>query len=95
MAKVRIYKSAEKDMCYIYKFIAADNVEQAINMLNKFEDAFKRLECFPESGNTVNIHRKDYRKLVVDNYLLFYIIVGDEVQIRRVIYGTMLYENLI
>ena len=38
---------------------------------------------------------KGYRYLLVKNYLVFYVVVGDTVQIRRIIYGRRDYNSLL
>lgn len=39
--------------------------------------------------------RKGYRYLIVKNYLVFYVIVGDTVQIRRILYARRDYRSLL
>ncbi len=38
---------------------------------------------------------KGYRCLVVESYLVFYVVRGDTVQIRRILYGKRKYEWLL
>ena len=38
---------------------------------------------------------KGYRYLIVKNYLVFYVIVGDTVQIRRILYARRDYRSLL
>ena len=38
---------------------------------------------------------KGYRYLIVKNYLVFYVIVGDTVQIRRILYARSDYRSLL
>jgi toxin ParE1/3/4 len=41
------------------------------------------------------LRQKGYRALVVNNYLVFYIIKGDTIEIRRILYGRRQYEFLL
>lgn len=98
MLKVKILDIAVNDMQKIYDYIAEDNETEALKMLDKFEKAFSQLERFPESAPLVtdsHLSKKGYRKIVVDNYLIFYCIMETEVQIRRVLNGAVRYKNLI
>ena len=38
---------------------------------------------------------KGYRYLIVKNYLVFYVIIGDTVQIRRILYARRDYRALL
>ena len=38
---------------------------------------------------------KGYRYLIVKNYLVFYVVVGDTVQIRRILYARRDYSALL
>ena len=38
---------------------------------------------------------KGYRYLIVKNYLVFYVIIGDTVQIRRILYARRDYSALL
>ncbi len=59
-----------------------------------------RLREFPFSCNYVAdeyLRNKGYRKLIVDNYIVFYLIEEENSQviIMRVLYGKQKYENLL
>ena len=38
---------------------------------------------------------KGYRYLLVEKYLVFYVVVGDTVQIRRILYARRNYQSLL
>ncbi len=57
-----------------------------------------RLALHPRSApqpQDQRLRRLGYRTLVVDNYLVFYVVIGRTVQIRRVIHGTRRHECLL
>ena len=59
-----------------------------------------RLRSFPFSCNYVGeeyLRNKGYRKLIVDNYIVFYLLneEKEQVVIMRVLYGKQKYENLL
>ncbi|WP_223836513.1 type II toxin-antitoxin system RelE/ParE family toxin [Paenibacillus oceani] len=41
------------------------------------------------------LRAKGYRVLVVHSYLVFYVVMGDVVQIRRILHGKRKYEFLL
>jgi len=59
-----------------------------------------RLKDFPFSCSYVDgafLKRKGYRKLIVDNYIAFYLVDEEEKQvvIMRVLYGRQKYQDLL
>ncbi len=36
-----------------------------------------------------------YRILVVRDYLVFYVVAGDEVQVKRIMHGARMYRHLL
>ncbi|MCL4514605.1 MAG: type II toxin-antitoxin system RelE/ParE family toxin [Firmicutes bacterium] len=59
-----------------------------------------RLKKCPYSGSPVKddiLRRRDYRKLIVKNYIVFHLIdeVEKQVVIMRLLYGTQKYENIL
>ena len=99
---LKITSVARDDLDKIYNYITKDlyNVTAAENLLNKIENSFMRLKDFPFSCNFVDdqiLKEKGYRKLIVDNYIGFYIVdeVKEEVVIMRVLYGRQKYQDII
>lgn len=71
--------------------------DAANGLLDKFDEAIARLELFPFSGpvaRNMNGLKDEYRSLVVDNYIVFYVVLDDIVEIRRVLHGKRKYEDL-
>ena len=83
---------------YIFKTLCAETVAETL--MGKIETSIMRLKEFPLSCNYVldeALKVKGYRKLIVDNYSVFYLINESEKQvvIMRILYGARDYENLI
>lgn len=83
---------------YISNFLFAE--KSALNLINKIEESVMKLSDFPYSGVVVideTLKAKGYRKLVIDNYIIFYLINEDkkEAIIMRCIYGGRQYDNLL
>ena len=98
--ELKIFPLAQTDMEQIFKYIAVElcNPTAAIEQINDFEKAFENVCSFPESCPYINneyVKDKSLRKLIVNNYIVFYRIKGNEVQVVRVLYGMRNYETLL
>ena len=93
---------AEEDLDEIYGYIAAKLFAEtaAESLMDKIENAFMRLEKYPFSCSFVFdelLKSRGYRKLIVDNYIAFYLVNKSEKQviIMRVLYGASDYKNVL
>lgn len=76
------------------------NAPAAIALLEEMEQSINRLTLYPNIGAELDdpyLAAKGYRKLVVKNYLIFYLVDTSEksVIIMRVLYGAREYRNLL
>ncbi len=98
--KLKIFPLAQLDMEQIFDYIAVKlcNPTAAIRLINAFEKSFETICLFPESCPYINneyIKDRTLRKLIIDNYIAFYRIKNDEIQIIRVLYGMCNYETIL
>lgn len=99
---VKMTTKAADDLDNIYRYISEKlfATSAATNILERIEKETMRLKEFPFSCNYVAdeyLRKKGYRKLIVDNYIVFYLIEKEveQVIIMRVLYGKQKYENLL
>ena len=99
---IKLTPKAYEDLDEIYEYIANNlfNINAAENLMNEIESSIMRLKDFPLSCGYVGdevLKRKGYRKLIVGNYIAFYIADKEEKQviIMRVLHGRKKYEGLI
>jgi toxin ParE1/3/4 len=100
--KLKFTAIANDDLDQIYNYISnnlAANLA-AENLLDIIEEQITRLTDYPyscEPHGDEFLKTKGYHKLVVNNYLIFYLV--DEVEkmvvIMRIIYGARQYEKLL
>ena len=100
MAKfeIRIFKSAQHDLEDIVDYINTLSSTAAIKQYDNLIEKIGSLAEMPERCaflKDTNLRLKGYRSLVVDNYLVFFVIKNDTVQIRRILYGKRNYEWLL
>jgi toxin ParE1/3/4 len=87
---------AEADLDDIAAYIAADNPERALTFAQELRGRCLQLAQMPEAFPVVSRYEaKGYRRRVVRNYLIFYRIVADTVEIVRILHGARDYERLL
>ena len=93
MLDIIVTDTAENDMRDIFDYIAKDNINKAIEMIDMFEDKFNSIAMFPNSGFKKSYFiKRDVREIVVaKHYQIIYYIKNDIVYIQRVLTG---YQNI-
>lgn len=79
---------AYDDLEEIFIYIAADDPGAAATLLDEIDTAILHLEDFPAMGATPKNRRlanKGYKMLVINDYLVFYVVADDIVEIRRIV----------
>ncbi len=96
--EIRYLSIAEKDLIDIFEYIKKDNPSAAISQLEKFDKSISQLALNPFLGvipKDERLKKLGYRMLIVDKYLVFYIVKTETVQIRRIIHGARRYSFLL
>jgi plasmid stabilization system protein ParE len=96
--EIRYLPVAEKDLLGILDYIARDDPEAARGFVDRIEAGIGNLAHFPKAGRRprdARLQRLGYRVLVLDEYLVFYVVIGRTVQVRRVIHGSRRYDFLL
>ena len=84
---VRILAAADADAADIFAYIARENRDAAVRLLDRIYAAMGKLAENPERGARIKnrmLARLGFRFLVVDPYLIFYTIVDREVHIHHI-----------
>ena len=96
--KISILQLAREDIAELYFYIAVDSPKSAIAMTSKIADKIDTLAEFPLIGKIVpdnELAKQEYRMLIIDSYMVFYKVIGDEVVVYRVLHGVRDYPNLL
>ena len=81
---------AEVDLLEIWLCTAEEwNLSQADSYLAQLSNTLKNLMDHPEIGTDRSDLRKGYRSLLNNHHLAFYCLVGDEIQIMRVLHESV------
>ena len=81
---------AVADLDEIFIFVADNSPQAAMELIDRIDTSIAGLESFPEMGliaKPPRLARKGYRVLIVDDYLVFYVLLDDIVEIRRIVSG--------
>ena len=96
--KIRYLKTAKKDLDEIFIYIAKDNPDAAASLLENFDRTIAQLAINPKLGRVPHDDRLKnigYRMLVIQRYLVFYVVKERTVQIRRIVHGARRYAFLL
>jgi addiction module RelE/StbE family toxin len=100
--RIKFTPIASEDLEEIYRYISKELHAEgaAVNLLEKIEQSVMRLKDYPFSCNYVEdefLKQKGYRKLIIGNYIVFYLIdeEKEQVNIMRILYGRQKYQSLL
>lgn len=89
---------AQKDLEEILEYIQNDNPGAVLKLLDQVDKAVSQLADFPFMGiipKDFYLQYRHYRMLVVNSYLVFYIVTNDIVEIQRILHGKRKYSFLL
>ena len=88
--------AAEADLEQIGEWIARDNPERAVSFVAEMRDACLGIAQLPQGYTLVQRYTADgIRRRVQGQYLIFYRVADDTIQILRVLHGARDYEPLL
>ncbi len=87
-ARFRLTEPAIQDIEQIADYIARQSgLEQADRFLNKIDAKFVKITQFPNLGRQLDEILPGLRRLPMDNYLILYMVIGQDAEIFRVVSG--------
>jgi toxin ParE1/3/4 len=86
----RIIRSpeAQADVDDIAFYIARDNLDAALRLIDTFDEKLKLLASFPGAGAARDELAPDLRSFPVGNYLIFYKPVQGGIEVVRIMHGA-------
>ena len=96
--KVRIFPTARRDMEDVIAYLNTLSPDAALRYYDLLVDEIASLAKMPERcprPKDLALAAKGYRYLIVKNYLVFYVVAGDTVQVRRILYARRNYQALL
>lgn len=89
--EVRYLPIAVDDLNSIFDYISEKNIIAAEKFIDKLDSRIKLLEQQPQLGvvpRNIKLRSYGYRVLIVEVYLIFYIIKKKRIEIHRIIHGS-------
>ncbi len=96
--KVQIFPAAKQDFLDVIEYLNTLSADAALRYYNKLTEGIALLSCMPNrcaKPRDLALAAKGYRYLMVENYLVFFVVIGDVVQIRRIIYAKRNYQSIL
>jgi len=95
---IRIYPTAENDLLEIKDYFQNKLKTSHNNLFQKFYDAIDLIVSNPYIHPLLEdtyLNQLGYRMIPIDNFLLFYIVEDDVIQIHRFLYGRRDYHLIL
>jgi toxin ParE1/3/4 len=95
---LRYLPVAVDDLVSIFDWIANDSPTNAAAFLEKIDQRIGNLKTHPSLGHIPReekLRHSGYRILVIESYLVFYIIRAKTVEIHRVVHGSRNLDDIV
>lgn len=95
---ILIFPSAKQDLQDIADYVNDLSPDTALKLYDEIVEGISSLSQMPGRCPLMKnpvLRAKGYRVLIVHNYLVFYVMSGNRVEIRRILYGRRQYEFLL
>jgi plasmid stabilization system protein ParE len=95
---IRLLRVAEDDLTEIILYVASDRPNAATKLADRFDQKLVLLADNPFLGampTEVTLAHLGYRYLVLDNYLIFYVVEAQTIYIHRIVHGARDYTPLL
>ncbi len=89
---------AVDDLISILDWIADDSPANAVAFIEKLDKKIGNLKTYPFLGHIPKddkLKNSGYRVLVIESYLVFYIVRGRIVEIHRIVHGSRNLEDIV
>ena len=96
--EVRIYPAAKQDLIDVVAYLNTLSPETALKYYDELTGKIAGLSELPlrcPPARDPGLAARGYRCLFVRNYIVFYVIEGQAVQIRRILYARRDYASLL
>jgi addiction module RelE/StbE family toxin len=93
-----IFPSAKQDLQDIVDYVNELSPDTALKLYDEMVEGIGSLTQTPERCPLLKspvLRAKGYRVLIVHNYLVFYVVNGNQGEIRRILHGRRRYEFLL
>ncbi len=95
--EIRYLSTAKRDLEDIFEYIMKDRPAASGSLLKTIDHSISLLSSNPDIGvipKDERLEKLGYRILIVQKYLVFYVVKPEFIQIRRIIHGASQYGFL-
>lgn len=92
---IKIFPLAKQDLLDIIDYLNTLSLQAAIRQYDSIIEKIGSLTDMPNRCPMIKLpqlRQRGYRVLIVDNYSVFFIVNGNTVEVRRILYGRRKYE---
>lgn len=96
--QIRYLPAAQDDLLEILEYIMKDSPRAAMEFIEHIDATVGQLGTFLRIGvvpKDPRLERLGYRMLVIQSYLVFYVIHEEAIEVRRIIHGKRKYSFLL
>ena len=96
--KVLIFPTAEQDLSDIVDYLNTLSPDAALRYYDLLTEEIASLAQMPNrcpKPRDLALAAKGYRYLIVKDYIVFYVVSGNTVEIRRIVYGRRNYQSFL
>lgn len=94
MSRYVINILASRDLNEIADYFAETSLEAGEQFFSKFNHKCQQLVAFPNSGKSFAEIHPDLRGLSLQGYIIFYRVLGDDIEILRIVSGRRNFPSL-
>ena len=100
MSEIKYLPSFQQELNAIIEYImfTLKAPQAALNLLDELEESINNLKLFPLAHRVyrpIKPIKTEYRVLTVKNYLVFYVVIEETIEIHRIIYKKRNLSQLI
>ena len=96
--KIKIFPTAQSDLKTIVDYLNTLSPNAAVQYYDLIIEKVGTLQTLPERcalARDTQLRLRGYRLLHIKNYVVFFVINGNTVEIRRILYAKRQYEQLL
>ncbi|MDR0381429.1 MAG: type II toxin-antitoxin system RelE/ParE family toxin [Oscillospiraceae bacterium] len=90
--------TAQSDLHGVIEYLNTLSPDAAIRHYDAIVEKIRTLTTMPERcplAKDIQLRLRGYRTLLINNYIVFFVISGKTVEIRRILYARLQYENFV
>ena len=95
---IRYLPAAQSDLIGVYSWIVADSPARALSFLERIDKRIGSLAAHPNLGRVPKhpkLQKAGYRVLMIESYLVFYLVRERTIEIQRLIHGSRGLDSIV